>query len=135
MANIWLYGKQGVENDKVSFMIFERGPWAFFQGVKKLVRASFVEASPGQELAIAASSRISERVSVLADLRDRLATVTGQVRCFQICGMLSGISIEVGFSVTHVPNVFHSGFTPGATILPDSCCMKAWVKGWVLGRW
>lgn len=76
------HGKQGGENDKLSFMILERGPWAFYQGVKRFIRASFVEASPGQELVTAASSRISERVAVLADLRERLATVIGQVRCF-----------------------------------------------------
>lgn len=71
--------EQGGGNDKLWFMMLERGPWAFIQGVTKLVRASFVEASPTQELMLAAGSRISERIAVLTDLRERLATIIGQV--------------------------------------------------------
>ncbi|KAG0556391.1 hypothetical protein KC19_11G050300 [Ceratodon purpureus] len=78
-SDFWQRLSEGGESDKMSFMILERGPWAFYQGVKRFIRASFVEASPGQELATAASSRISERVAVLADLRERLATIIGQV--------------------------------------------------------
>lgn len=62
-------------------MILERGPWAFYQGAKRFIRAYFVAASPGQELAAAACARITERVAVLSDLRERLATVTGQASC------------------------------------------------------
>ncbi|XP_024360120.1 protein DGS1, mitochondrial isoform X2 [Physcomitrium patens] len=77
--DFWQKLSEGEDNEKLSFMMFERGPWAFFQGIKLFIRASFVEASPGKELIAAASARISERVAVLADLRERLATVTGQV--------------------------------------------------------
>jgi nuclear-control-of-ATPase protein 2 len=70
---------QGTDSDKVRFMILERGPWAFFQGVSRLVRSCFWEVSPAQGLFSAAASRISERVRVLTDLRTRLATLIGQV--------------------------------------------------------
>ena len=82
ISDVWLLGKQGGESDKLSFMMLERGPWPFFQGISKFIRASVVGASPGQKLLTAASSRISERVAVLVDLRERLAKITGQVRCF-----------------------------------------------------
>jgi len=75
------HGRQGGENDKLSFMILERGPWAFYQGAKRFIRSYFVEASPGQELVTAASARITERAAVLGDLRERLATISGQVYC------------------------------------------------------
>jgi hypothetical protein len=87
-------------------MVLERGPWAFYQGVKRFIRSSFVEASPGQELVTAASSRISERVAVLADLRERLASVTGQVRWFHSCRTLSRVFF-IGISFCSVPFVFH----------------------------
>lgn len=82
ISDVWLCGKQSGESDKLSFMILERGPWAFFQGISKFIRASVVGASPRQKLSTAASSRISERVAVLVDLRERLAKITGQVGCF-----------------------------------------------------
>jgi hypothetical protein len=82
MSDVWLCGKQGGRSNKLSFMMLERGPWAFFQGISKFIRASVVGASPGKKLLAAASSRISERVAVLVDLRERLAKITGQVEWF-----------------------------------------------------
>ncbi|KAG0565107.1 hypothetical protein M758_8G160500 [Ceratodon purpureus] len=75
----WQRLSKGGESDKLSFMMLERGPWAFFQGISMFIRSSVVGASPGQKLLLGASSRISERVTVLADLRERLAKITGQV--------------------------------------------------------
>ncbi|KAH8950100.1 hypothetical protein BDL97_10G066500 [Sphagnum fallax] len=75
----WKAREQGTDSDKVRFMILERGPWAFFQGVSRLVRACFWEVSPAQGLFSAAASRISERVRVLTDFRTQLATLIGQV--------------------------------------------------------
>ena len=60
-------------------MMLERGPWAFILGIRRFLQASFIEAAPTQGLLAAAGSRISERVSILVDLRERLATITGQV--------------------------------------------------------
>lgn len=75
----WQRLAKGGRSNKLSFMMLERGPWAFFQGISKFIRASVVGASPGKKLLAAASSRISERVAVLVDLRERLAKITGQV--------------------------------------------------------
>lgn len=60
-------------------MILERGPIAFYEGAKRFVRSYFVEATPGQELVSAASARVAERVAVLDDLRERFASIIGQV--------------------------------------------------------
>jgi nuclear-control-of-ATPase protein 2 len=75
----WKTLSVGGENDKLSFMILERGPIAFYQGAKRFVRSYFVEATPGQELFSAASARVSERVAVLDDLRERFASIIGQM--------------------------------------------------------
>jgi hypothetical protein len=69
---------QGTERDKVRFMVLERGPWAFLQGVRQLLR-SLVWDSSTQGLVVAAAIRITERVSMLTDLRNRLAVLNGQV--------------------------------------------------------
>jgi hypothetical protein len=86
-------------------MILERSPWAFYQGVKRFIRSSFMEASLGQELVIATSSCISKRVALLTDLHERLVVVTDQVRWFHRCRTLSRIFLGVGFC--NVPFVFH----------------------------
>jgi len=81
ISDVWVFhGRQGGENDKLSFMILERGPWAFFQGAKRFLRSYFIDLSPVKEFAAVTSARITERAAVLDDLRDRLATLTGQVK-------------------------------------------------------
>jgi nuclear-control-of-ATPase protein 2 len=74
----WQIRAQGTERDKVRFMVLERGPWAFLQGVRQLLR-SLVWDSSTQGLVVAAAIRITERVSMLTDLRNRLAVLNGQV--------------------------------------------------------
>ena len=56
MSDVWLCGKQGGRSNKLSFMMLERGPWAFFQGISKFIQACVVGASPGKKLLAAASS-------------------------------------------------------------------------------
>ncbi|CAK9859264.1 unnamed protein product [Sphagnum jensenii] len=74
----WQIRAQGTERDKVRFMVLERGPWAFLQGVRQLLR-SLVWDSSTQGLVVAAAIRITERVSMLTDLRNRLAVLNGQL--------------------------------------------------------
>jgi nuclear-control-of-ATPase protein 2 len=64
---------------KVRFMILERGPWAFIQGVSKLVRDSICESSTTQGLVITAVSEISKRMFLLSELQHRLAVALGEV--------------------------------------------------------
>lgn len=71
--------EQGGERDKVRFMVLERGPSAFLQGLKHLVRSLFWEESSTQGLAKLAAIRISERVAMLENLKRLLATVVGEV--------------------------------------------------------
>lgn len=71
--------EQGGERDKVRFMVLERGPFAFLQGLKHLVRSLFGEESSTQGLAKLAAIRISERVAMLENLKRLLATVVGEV--------------------------------------------------------
>lgn len=70
---------QGAEQDKVRFMMLERGPIAFFQGLKKIVHSFFLESSLTSGLVTAAYTRINERVTMLNTLRKRLAIIIGQV--------------------------------------------------------
>ena len=64
---------------KVRFMILERGPLAFIQGVSKLVRDSIWESSTTHGLVFTAVSEISKRMMLLSDLQHRLAVALGEV--------------------------------------------------------
>lgn len=84
---------QGAEQDKVRFMMLERGPVAFLRGLKKIVRSFFLESSLTSGLVSAAYTRINERVTMLNTLRKRLAVIIGQVSSmtfiFCVAAMLS----------------------------------------------
>lgn len=71
--------KQGIERDKVRFMMLERGPIAFLHGLKKIARSFFLETSLTSGLVSAAYTRINERATMLNTLRKRLAVIIGQV--------------------------------------------------------
>lgn len=75
----WQIKAQSAEQDKVRFMMLERGPVAFVRGLKKVVQSFFLESSLTSGLLSAAYSRINERVTMLNTLRKRLAIIIGQV--------------------------------------------------------
>lgn len=65
---------------KVRFMVLERGPLAFVQGIAKLVHDWVWECSSTQGLAVSAVSQISKRTVLLYALECCLALVVGEVR-------------------------------------------------------
>eukprot|EP00250_Pteridium_aquilinum_P008315 c17845_g1_i1 orf=118-1896(+) len=75
----WKARAEGAHMQKVRFMVLERGPLAFVQGVAKLLRDSIWECSPTQGLAVSAVSQISKRTILLYALECRLALVLGEV--------------------------------------------------------
>ncbi|KAK9273459.1 hypothetical protein L1049_018269 [Liquidambar formosana] len=64
---------------KVYFMIFERGPRAFFDETVQLIRECVSGGSSMQHLCYTASAYISERITILSNLRYSLATFLAQV--------------------------------------------------------
>ncbi|EOY32949.1 Dgd1 suppressor 1 isoform 1 [Theobroma cacao] len=69
----WQSRAEGSNARKVYFMIFERGPRAFFNGTVQLMRESVADGSAMQHFSHSASSYISERIAVLSTLRCSLA--------------------------------------------------------------
>lgn len=67
------------EGKKACFLIFERGPRAFFDEIVKLLRGGAAQGSSIQNLCQSASQFINERVTVLSSLRYSLATFLAQV--------------------------------------------------------
>ncbi|XP_057955814.1 protein DGS1, mitochondrial [Malania oleifera] len=74
----WQSRAEGSNAQKVYFMIFERGPWAFIDGMLQLIRECVVKGS-SLHLYHSASAQISERISILTSLRYSLATFLAQV--------------------------------------------------------
>lgn len=75
----WKARGEGADLHKVNFMVLERGPLAFIQGVAKLVRDCIWECSPTHGLVVTAASQISTRTILLTSLQCRLALVLGEV--------------------------------------------------------
>ncbi|KAK4764627.1 hypothetical protein SAY86_025717 [Trapa natans] len=75
----WESKAEGSNSQKIYFMLFERGPWAFVNSTVKLVKDSVVEGSPIRQLCSSASSHISRRIAMLNGLRFSLATFLAQV--------------------------------------------------------
>ncbi|MCO5557025.1 hypothetical protein L7F22_010580 [Adiantum nelumboides] len=80
--HFWKARAEGAHMQKVRFMVLERGPLAFVQGIAKLVRDCIKEHSPTQGLAAIAASQISERTVLLHALESRLAIVLGEADRF-----------------------------------------------------
>ncbi|KAK4772569.1 hypothetical protein SAY86_014344 [Trapa natans] len=77
--HFWESRAEGSNSQKIYFMLFERGPWAFVDGTVKLVKDSVVQGSSIQQLCSSASSHISQRIAMLNGLRFSLATFLAQV--------------------------------------------------------
>ncbi|KAI5071139.1 hypothetical protein GOP47_0013390 [Adiantum capillus-veneris] len=75
----WKARAEGAHMQKIRFMVLERGPLAFVQGIAKLVRDCIKEGSPTQNLAVIAASQISKRTVLLQALECCLALVLGEV--------------------------------------------------------
>ncbi|KAL3530130.1 hypothetical protein ACH5RR_009452, partial [Cinchona calisaya] len=75
----WQSRAEGPNAHKAYFMVCERGPNAFFNGMIQLIRDSLAESSGIQRLHSSASSYMSERIIVLTNLRYFLAAFLAQV--------------------------------------------------------
>ncbi|GLJ53994.1 hypothetical protein SUGI_1154920, partial [Cryptomeria japonica] len=76
--HFWQTRAKGTDAEKLHFMVFERGPWAFFEGTAQIIRGFLIEGSPVKHLSLAAASQISERVAELTALQCYLATFIAQ---------------------------------------------------------
>ncbi|XAR52278.1 hypothetical protein NMG60_11020252 [Bertholletia excelsa] len=77
--HFWQSRAEGSNTRKVYFLIFERGPRAFFNGTVQLLRECIAEGSGIQNLCHSASAHIYERITFLTSLRYYLATFLAQV--------------------------------------------------------
>ncbi|KAF3454035.1 hypothetical protein FNV43_RR04481 [Rhamnella rubrinervis] len=77
--HFWQSKAEGSNAQKVYFMVFERGPWAFIDGTIQLIREYVAEGSFMQQLSDSASTHIHERIAILTSLRCSLATFLAQV--------------------------------------------------------
>ncbi|PIN00768.1 hypothetical protein CDL12_26728 [Handroanthus impetiginosus] len=75
----WQSRAEGSNARKAYFMICERGPYAFINGTLQLMRDCLADGSSIQKLYCSASSHISERISVLTNLRYFLAIFLAKV--------------------------------------------------------
>ncbi|KAJ0260845.1 Protein DGS1 [Hirschfeldia incana] len=76
----WQSRAQGSNARKAYFMVFERGPVAFVDESRKLVRKGFSEEdSAMQHLCQSSSSHMSDRMRVLMELRSSLASFLAQL--------------------------------------------------------
>lgn len=75
----WESRAEGSNAQKVYFMIFKRGPWAFIDGTIKLIHDCVSEGSGMQNLCSSASTHIYERINILRSLRYSMATFLAQV--------------------------------------------------------
>ncbi|KAI5673518.1 hypothetical protein M9H77_13882 [Catharanthus roseus] len=75
----WQSRAEGSNAQKAYFMVCERGPNAFVNGIFQLLRDYVAEGSGMQHLYFSASSHMSERVTFLTNLRCFLATFLAQV--------------------------------------------------------
>lgn len=73
---------QGERNAKLRFALLERGPWAFGQGSVALLLGLFDKKPTIDLLVSAASTRITDRITILSLLQSRIAAILAQVcRC------------------------------------------------------
>lgn len=79
MCSVIFYLFQGSRGQKVYFMIFERGPRAFVDGIVQLIRNCISEGSGIQNIYCSATSHIYDRINILTSLRFSLATFLAQV--------------------------------------------------------
>ncbi|KAL3518787.1 hypothetical protein ACH5RR_021376 [Cinchona calisaya] len=75
----WQSRAEGSNAQKAYFMVCERGPNAFVNGIIQLLRDSLAKNSGIQQLYCSASSYMSERIIVLTNLRYFLAAFLAQV--------------------------------------------------------
>ncbi|KAK6925507.1 Nuclear control of ATP synthase 2 [Dillenia turbinata] len=75
----WQAKAEGSNFQKVYFLMFERGPWAFIDGTIQFLRESYMDGLRMQHLCHSASCYISERINMLTTLRNSLATFLAKV--------------------------------------------------------
>ncbi|XP_017216909.1 protein DGS1, mitochondrial [Daucus carota subsp. sativus] len=75
----WQSKAEGSRGQKVYFMICERGPRAFVDGIIQLIRDCVSEGSGMQNLYYSATSHIYDRIDILTSLRFALATFLAQI--------------------------------------------------------
>nr|CAD1817256.1 unnamed protein product [Ananas comosus var. bracteatus] len=75
----WRIRAEGTSSQKIYFMIFERGPRAFFKGTYQLISRLGGEGSPIQYLSHSASEMISNKIAILTSLQHCLATFLAEV--------------------------------------------------------
>lgn len=122
--NSLLFWVQGSNAQKIYFMLFERGPWAFVDGTIKLVKDSVVEGSSIKQLCYSASSHISQRITMLNGLRSSLATFLAQVlHIFLIASLFHCYCLYFAFLSTSF--IFITGITHfDSQIFFYSSCLK-----------
>jgi len=74
-----VFGSQGTSSQKISFMIFQRGPQAFADGTLQIVTRFGTEGIPFQHLSHSAAETVSTNIAVLKSLQSCLATFLAQV--------------------------------------------------------
>ncbi|XP_024027964.1 protein DGS1, mitochondrial [Morus notabilis] len=75
----WQSRAEGTNAQKVYFMLFERGPRAFFDGTIQFIREFVTEGSCAHHLILSTSAHISERIAILSNLRCSLAAFLAEV--------------------------------------------------------
>ncbi|XP_068637325.1 protein DGS1, mitochondrial-like isoform X2 [Aristolochia californica] len=75
----WQSRAEGTDKQKVYFMVFERGPWAFIEGSTQLLRGFATEGYSMQHLCHSANFSINERIAVLTGLQKSLAMFLAQL--------------------------------------------------------
>ncbi|GAV81088.1 NCA2 domain-containing protein, partial [Cephalotus follicularis] len=75
----WQSRAEGSNALKMYFMLFERGPGAFIDGLVQLLHEGVSEGSSLQHLSQLAADHMAERITVLTTLRNSLATFLAQV--------------------------------------------------------
>ncbi|EFJ26292.1 hypothetical protein SELMODRAFT_98278 [Selaginella moellendorffii] len=75
----WRARQQGSDMMRIRFMVLERGPHAFVEGLACMVRALISEGSATQKLVYDASCRITERMTMLRIIQEQLAVLLAQV--------------------------------------------------------
>ena len=72
------FGSQGTSSQKISFMIFQRGPRAFADGTLQII-TRFGTGSSFQHLSHSAAETIAANIAVLKSMQSCLATFLAQV--------------------------------------------------------
>ncbi|KAJ4969761.1 hypothetical protein NE237_002860 [Protea cynaroides] len=75
----WQSREEGSGAQKLYFMVFERGPWAFINGTVQLIHECVSGGFPVQHLCHNVVAQISERIAVLTSLQQCLAQFLAQV--------------------------------------------------------